>query len=514
MGSSVQSPAERSHIPAIWGMSAGVAALGTAITFDALPGVNWGLWTTAASLALAATIRRARGRVSREITVLLALACALAFGAVLTESGMFHFLIVVSVATLLAVAMLLAAGEPLDRVGLGFIARAPLVGAGRAALEAVRRTNNGVEILRGRRSASVVRGTVIALPIVGVLALLLSQADPVLSAWRDGLSTMIAQWTFVPRLVFFCALGALTLGACGAALRPAPDGSTTAHTPSARSAWTMSTMLLGDTERLIVLGAVSTLFALFLALQVSYFFGSAPALVGSGITYAEYARRGFGELTIAASLTTLLIIGLDRFAVRGARERYVRLVALALVALVQLLLDSAYRRVNLYEQAYGYTAARLHAQAYMVVVSLVLIMLGVEIWGAIDIKRLGRRAALLGAGALLVLVCWNHEAWIARQNITRYGETGKVDVRYLVAGLSPNALPVVMQSLSRLSASDANTVRECLRKHYVDGRGLQKSHHWYEWNLRRTRAWRALQASGIDLTTPITEAEAKKDPYC
>src|SRR6185437_15627131 len=223
----------------------------------------------------------------------------------------------------------------------------------------------------------------------------------------------------VPRLVFFAMLSVLTLGAYGIALRRSPD----APLPAVATRLT-----LGDTERFVVLVSVSGLFALFLGLQVSYLFGNVPAVAGSGVTYAEYARRGFGELTVAATMATMLVVWLDQHAERGPGEARARVAALALIFLVQLLLDSAY----------GYTAARLYARVYMIIVSLALVALGIEIWSHIDVRRLVRRVSLLGVASVVALCCWNHEAWIARQNIDRFATTGRLDEAYLVRGLSAN----------------------------------------------------------------------------
>jgi hypothetical protein len=306
------------------------------------------------------------------------------------------------------------------------------------------------------------------------------------------------EWTFLPRLIFFGVMGGIALGAYGTALRTAGPGRELLRigVPAPR---------LGDTERLMIITGVASIFALFLVLQLSYLFGNAPAVQGSGVTYAEYARRGFGELTVAATLATLLIVGLDQLARRGARERRIRVVALVLIALVQLLLDSAWHRVALYEDAYGFTASRLYAKVYMAVVTLALLALAYEVWGTVDVKRLVRRVALLGVAALLVLVYWNHEGWIARRNVARFAESGKVDVRYLARGLGMNAVPEVVHALPQLSPESATSLRACLRLHYA-GKVQPSARHWYEWNSRRERALAALRSAAIDLT-PIADRE-------
>jgi hypothetical protein len=358
----------------------------------------------------------------------------------------------------------------------------------------MKRLGESAGLLRAERSGPVLRGLAIAAPVVLVFGLLLADVDPTLGRWRDAVATLLDTMEWIPRLIFFLGLGGLSLGALGIALRPAvkepvaPD-----RVPALR---------IGATERTILFGSVAGLFALFLVLQVSYLFGNAPSVVGSGVTFAEYARRGFGELTVVATLCTLLVLLTDRHAERGAGEERVRVLQLVLVGELQLLLASAFRRVMLYESAYGFTSARLYAQAYMIVVSLLLVMLASEIWTGLDGKRLVRRAALVGTGVFAVLTAWNHDAWIARQNIERYRATGKLDVHYLVRELSPNALPTVIALLPALPATDAVAVSHCIQERYSRSRMWTAEERWYEWNLRRAAARQALARAGFDLTVP------------
>ena len=89
----------------------------------------------------------------------------------------------------------------------------------------------------------------------------------------------------MPRLAFFATLLVAALGGGGIILRREPVRIPGPAAPTAGAR-------LGDTERLIILGSVVALFAAFLLLQLSYLFGNAPARIGSGVTFAEYARRG------------------------------------------------------------------------------------------------------------------------------------------------------------------------------------------------------------------------------
>ncbi|HKV50453.1 MAG TPA: DUF4173 domain-containing protein [Gemmatimonadaceae bacterium] len=483
------------HAATIWPPAVVVAGLGTWLCFDASPGLNWALWTVAAALGLAWVVRRTRGRVGLPLGVVLAAACALAACMAITADGAFAPIVLLGVAVLLALGMTLAEGTAPASVGAVSIVATPVVGALRTIREAVRRSGELARLARaGRNLSPVARGVVLALPVVCVLALLLSAADPVLAHLRDDVLALGGITFPVQRAIFFGMLGTLTVGAYGIAVRGTPDPATA--TPEGR-------LVLGETERFVVLASVGGLFALFLGLQLSYFFGNAPAIAGSGLTYAEYAHRGFGELSVAATVATMLVVWLDHHAERGQGEPRTRVAGLVLIFLVQLLLDSAYRRVSLYEAAYGYTAARLYARVYMIGVSLALAALGIEIWSQIDVRRLVRRVSLLGVGSVIALSCWNHEAWIAQRNIDRFTTTGRIDEAYLVHRLSPNAVPTIIRALPRLPEAESSKLATMLAATYTGRHSLGDS-HWYEWNLRAAQAREALATIGIGARGPST----------
>lgn len=496
----------------LWLSALASAALGAAILWEAKPGVNWGLWTALAALALAAGVRHARGFVPLEIVTPLALAVLLASGAAVTSDEFLGAWIVIAVVLLLASALRIAAGAPVEEMGVGAILFAPVSGGVRTVYESGRRAAQAATLARAGRSVPILRGVLIAVPVVGVFALLLAGADPTIAAWTKSIEQALEKLSFVPRLVFFAALGTLTLGAVGLALRAEPR--------PPHEASPILPLRFSTTERLIVLGAVSALFALFFALQLSYLFGNRGAIRGSGMTYAEWVHRGFGELTIAASLATLLIAALDHLAARGAAnaERRVRIVATALVLLVQLLLDSAFRRVSLYEEAYGFTTARVYAQAYMVVVTACLLLLCREIWIGIDVRRLARRAALAGAAALAVLVYWNHHAWIAERNLARHAAGKELDVSALTRDLGLDAAPAVVAALPSLPVNDAWQVRACLYTRWSGRHARSADQQWYEWSLRRARGRAAIERAlarfdGTSLPEYHGPSESSS-PYC
>ncbi|HEX2721412.1 MAG TPA: DUF4173 domain-containing protein [Gemmatimonadaceae bacterium] len=501
-----QSQTGRSSIGTLWTAALAIAALGTWVLFDSLPGINWLIWTASAAACLL-LFPRLENRMSRPLLTVAGMAILISGGAVGTADPFIGFLMFIGIIGFLALEMLLSPNPVWQRVSAAFTITAPIVAFGNALVESIRRAIEALHLVRSPRARSIVGGIAITLPVVIIFGLLLASADPLFARWRDAIDRLISSWDFLPRTVFFIALLSIVLGAYGFALKGRESSDllpARADEPAQR--W------IGATERLILISSVAALLWVFLLVQLTYLFGNLPEVTGSGVTFADYARRGFAELSIVASASAVLILLSERFGKRGDRDMLLRAVTMALVVAVLFLLGSAFHRVSLYEQAYGFTTARLYAQAYMIVVAICLLLLGIEIRRDIDTRRLFRRAGAVATLAFLVLVYWNHEAWIAARNIDRFTTTGKLDVSYLVRDLSPNAIPVIVERIPSLPAPVWNEVHAALLRTYGGGRRpLEGS--WYEWNLARSRARAALDKAGIPhrrLPAPATPAPAQR----
>jgi hypothetical protein len=473
----------------LWSVAGALGGIGTGLLFDAAPGLNWGVWTLASAGGIVLCARVGGTPTRSALLVPLPLAAGFGVAAAVTAAPPFHAVIAGGVAFLLAIAVLLAGNPGWEALTARFMLVLPVTAPLLVAGEAIRRAFELVGLVATPRYRPLLRGVLLALPVVGLFALMLANADPVLATLRDDLADALARLAFVPRLMFFGALFTMALGGCGLVLHRGGVGDPAPVEPA-------RTPRLADTERLVVLGAVGTLFSVFLLLQLSYLFGNAPIVSGSGVTFAEYARQGFAELTTVATLCTILLVALDHWAVRGPRDGWTRIAAVAVVVQVEVLLISALRRLWLYESAYGFTTLRLYAHAYMVAGALFLGMLGWGLARGLTPGWLARRAAGIAAVAMVALLYWNHEAWIVRQNVERFLRTHQLDTSYLVWGLSPNAAPALVRAIPELPPLLAASVRDGLRQRYGTApRGAPC--RWFEWNRGRERAGTALRAGGI-----------------
>ena len=472
---------------ALWTAAVLVAGIGTWVMFNAQPGLGWGIFTTAAVAALLLFVRHG----APLIALGGAIAAIIAWGASVTSDEFMFVLIVLAVILYLAMIMLLSSEPLIERITPTFTLAAPIVAFASVILESIGRATSALHVVRSERARSVVRGVAITVPVLIAFTLLLAGADPVFANLRDTIQRILESWDFLPRTIFFVALLVCTLGAFGFAANANSPNRTPKIEVSQRR-W------LGATERMILIGSVAALLWIFLAVQLSYLFGNAPRVTGSGMTFSEYAQRGFAELTVVASATVFIILFCERFGEITQSRNLLRAITIALIVAVLFLLASAFRRVLLYEGAYGFTTARLYAQVYMIVVAVTLLWLAFELKGELNSARLFRAAGFSATIAFIVLIYWNHEAWIANRNLDRVATTGKLDVSYLTRDLSENAVPVLVERLPQLELPFRTDLRDRLFQRYAQSNRLAES-HWFEYNVRRHAARDALMKLGVPL---------------
>jgi hypothetical protein len=348
------------------------------------------------------------------------------------------------------------------------------------------------------KARTTTRGLLITVPVVIVLLVLLRNADPTLAWVVDRITDLLPEWSISARVVFFLFLLALTLGASSLGARQRDS-----RLPALPKVPAVGP--LGFTEQRMVLIAVAVVLWLFVVLQLSYLFADPPSVLGSGTTFAEYARKGFAQLSVAVTLVGGLILVLEatRAPDLGADQRrlLLRLEAALLIAL-ELMLLSAFRRVVLYEQAYGYTTMRVFAQAYMFVVALSLVALWLEISrGAITVD-FGRRVSVIALGTFTVLAFWNYDAWIANKNFDRAARTGKFDSAYAIQlSRDTDAIPTMVARRNELAAPERAVVDNFLGCHR-----LSEPARWFEYNVRLRAAALALKGQSQLACVPVLQA--------
>jgi hypothetical protein len=299
-----------------------------------------------------------------------------------------------------------------------------------------------------------------------VFGLLFVSADAVVASWVDTVLPDITLDSLVLRIFVAVAVAGPTLAAAYLALNPPRVDvlGTGARRPVAhRFEWLVPVLL------------VDAVFAMFVAAQLSVLFGGHDYVQRTtGLTYAEYVHQGFGQLTVATLLTLLVVWAAAHWAGDTPADRMWLRASLGLLcALTLVVVGSALHRMNLYQEAYGFTRLRLTVdlfEAWLGVIVLAVMVAGLVRWGV----WLPRFALVTGVAALLGLAAINPDAWIARHNLDRYADSGQVDWSYL-RNLSADAVPVFEDRSS--------TEITCGQPRY-----WSQDDDWLSWNLGRSRA--------------------------
>ncbi len=354
---------------------------------------------------------------------------------------------------------------------------------------------------RRSRTPAVLRGLLLALPAILIFTALLSAADVVFSDYvrqvlhwlgLDRIAELIA------RLAMALISGLFFLGALAVALR---------HRAEARYIGEDRPVVapfLGSTEALVVLGAVDLLFSLFVTLQFTYLFGGEANVTASGYTYAEYARRGFGELLAVSVLALGMILALSSFTRREAAHprRWFNVLSVALVLLVCVILASALMRLLLYEEAYGFTRLRTYTHVAILWMGGLFVAFAVLLVSS-RLRQFSTAALLASVGFGLTLNALNVDEFVVRRNAERLSRTGKLDTAYL-ASLSEDAVPALVRlaiGAPSSSRSDLLAQLACRRALLVEG---SAEVDWPSFHLARAKALRALsEAEGVLAQYPV-----------
>lgn len=460
----------------LWALALALAAFGNCVLWETDLGVNWTLCMAFSVAALLLVAQRRYGRVGSPATIACAWVIVLAVGASVTADGGLLALIILASLSLFAIALTTAGRQPLTvlRPRVAFLAPfialasvvtgvcAAIVGAGRAS--------------RAGPISSTVRSAAITLPVVVVLILLLGDADPLFAAMRRGLKDILPIDEPI-RILFFTFLLVLVLGSLVALSRGESSG---------RESPAPVGLSMGLLENRVLMVAVGVVMWTFVASALISLSRNPAAKAGSGVTFAEYARSGFAQLSVAATLVIGTVLATRREWISA--ERWTRRAGASALAGVSAMLVIAFIRVARYEQAYGYTVSRLEAQGYMLVLGGMLVLLLMEIVKRDASVLLAYRSATVALVVFSAFVFGNTDAWIVRRNVERYIATGTIDIEYL-AWLSRDATPTLLDCLGALR----EPARGRLLRSLVRTRRDDRDDRWYAWNFRASKGAHALR---------------------
>jgi hypothetical protein len=473
-----------------------------------MPGISVLLF---AALLLVGVALSARWEAVRPLKANLWLALAVVVFAAMSVIRANGFLILLNVSVCLGLLSLIVVclmHRPVAGLAVPEVFLAPLQALGMSLYDGIRlaaqaRRCDLASVPRPSRRTvlPVVRGLLLALPILALFIALLASADLIFGDYvrrilaPDVLATL---WSWGKHGLLITLIGVPAAGGLAYAARARQ--AKTASEP----VWVSPPRFIGGTEALVVTNSVNALFLLFVGIQLPYLFGGLVNITAARYTYAEYARRGFAELVMVAILTLGLIYLLRTVArlESPAAVRVFNFSGTLLVSLTCVMLASAFKRLLLYETAYGFTQTRLYVHVFMVWLALLLAWFAWTLWRRPERFAVGLLIAVLGF--VLTLDVLNPDALIVQQNVERYrvlfpgiswgGTTGNsIDVQYLT-WLSDDAVPALV-SLADASSGETRDILEAhLRQRLVDRQQDRSWQSWQSFHFSRWNAYRLLQS--------------------
>ncbi len=383
--------------------------------------------------------QRSQKRFSMELVVVM---CAMLFFSgmlAVRSNGFLSFLNVVMIVYLLVYCVDIIAGTRVRATVSDYLW--PVVILPFAFLNRSGAVLNGVfraqeDSTRHKRVKQILVGVLMAFPVLVVFTLLFASGDMVFAQYTQAIFSFSIDVNVIARILIVFILTILFSGALGYIVGGVQ--------PNVARLFPQSSNVrrLGSLELGSFLGLVNGLFTCFILIQVSYFFSGKEKLVELGLTYAEYARKGFFELVVVAVIAFALIWVSEKVVVKKG-ESYpltFRILSSLLALQTLVVMVSSFQRLWLYEEAYGFTRPRFFVHVFLIWLTLTFILL---IGKLLMNKRDDVFLKIVFTSIIVFLVGINivsPDRFIVNQNIKRYLNGNQFDTSYLSV-LSNDVVP-------------------------------------------------------------------------
>ena len=314
--------------------------------------------------------------------------------------------------------------------------------------------NINIEVSKKQKIKKVLKALGITLPLVFVVIILLSSADEIFANifWEiyriifKGITEMKASTVILKLLLTGCAF---VYFICFF------DYITKRYQ---KTEDIQNTKMVKDNFTIkMILTTLNIIYLVFCYIQIKSLF-----LKNVNINYAHYARQGFFQLMIVSiiNLVTILIAKKNEIPNETQNNKYIKVMSLIMISFTYIILISSVVRMFYYESAYGYTLLRLLVYCALLTEAILLIP---TILYIIDKKiNLPQCYFTIILAMYVVMNFANFDIIIAKRNVDRYIETGKIDMYYLRIGTGTDA---VNQILRLLENNENEIVRQEAKQH-------------------------------------------------
>jgi preprotein translocase subunit SecG len=338
-----------------------------------------------------------------------------------------------------------------------------------------------IQMKEGKKQILI--GILVSVPLLVILIMLLSSADMVFGYYLANLTKVfgtINMEEFLPHTIIILVITFYLFGYVWGFKTEEKDIENDLIVPAAR--WEVVTIIT-------VLVVLNILYLIFTIIQFSYLYGGANVTLPASFTYAEYARKGFFELAAVTFINFIIVLSCLKN-IKKDNKSLVNIAYMLLTVLVAFTLNmlfSANFKLTLYEAAFGYTFLRVSVHLFMLLLFILCLVVAAGIWY--------RKIPIMKSIIVITIIMYtvinylNIDGFIARKNIERYNETGKLDAPYLTT-LSFEAVPYLIELRDKSAHQIKIIIDENLkaRKEVLDN-----ENSWTEFNLSKNKVKKLLK---------------------
>jgi hypothetical protein len=318
------------------------------------------------------------------------------------------------------------------------------------------------------KAGPILAGILIAIPTCIVLGLILASADAVFENIFARLFVEIIQWQNILGILFMLAFGFIS-AYCG--MRHVRDEAPLITVKEPKRAEPVAAIT--------VTSVVALLYLVFSAVQILYLFIGGFELP-EGISYAEYARRGFFQLLIVSVLNLAVVLILKK---RIEKSRVLNAILLVICFCTYVMIASSAIRMIMYIQVYNLTMYRI--SVLFALLTLAVLLVGVIILVLKDDFSFRRFCVIAVSIVYIPFAFLNADARIARFNLANDNVIkGAVSTRsqygydyYYISSLSTDAAPAILEyfensGIPENEMVDTDWYIEYCRNNGIDGNSV------------------------------------------
>ena len=247
----------------------------------------------------------------------------------------------------------------------------------------------------------------------------------------------------------------------------------------------------------MILTVLNIIYLIFSFIQITNLFMNTSN--DPNFDYSSYARQGFFQLMFVSfiNFVILIVANINKAEKTKSQKIYNKIMSLLIILFTLIIIVSAFYRMNLYQETYGYTYLRIFVDFVLISEALISIPIIIYLLGKkIDILK---SVIIITSFMFVLLNFMNIDNFIAEKNIDRYfnnPEDSNFDISYLCK-LGTDATEQITRLLK---ADDEYIVKRTERYLYEQKQSLNLDEmNWQEYNMSKKEAKEILDNQNIEI---------------